>query len=67
VIRATLGIVLIVAAVGVLLGFMIAGHLGERDLADACWDRGGIPVQGDAADGHPVVCLDPDAVLDGAK
>lgn len=52
--------VVLVAVVGVVFGVTVTE---ERHLADECYSIGGIPVQGDATNGNPVVCLDPLVVL----
>lgn len=54
------GFVAVVIVVAVLITAVISN---ERHLSDDCHSIGGIPVQGDSADGHPVVCLDPLVVL----
>lgn len=54
------GFVAFVLAVAVVIAVVITN---ERNLADDCYSRGGIPVQGDETVGNPVVCLDPSVVL----
>ena len=56
------------AIVGALLALFFAvavpALVDERSTADACWEAGGVPVQGDCGKGMPVVCLDRSVLIE---
>ena len=52
----------VAAVIAVIVVFSV-NFSAERKLADDCYSRGGIPVQGDVVGGQSVTCIDPPAVL----